>query len=197
MTEDHEHELRKWEAERKEYLECLKHYNNLQVKSFEATINFAISAIKYLIIINGGAAISCITLIGNAIRNSTESNSILVVELSQPMTYFLLGIFFATFAGMVAYLAQYFFSEVNSYNYPVEESEERSKYNETNGHIANRSQILGISLQILGIVSALASIILFVVGVCDSQSVLQGYITEIDNKLPLSGERTPSSPLVE
>ena len=187
MTEDHEHELRKWETKHKEYLEHLKHSNDLQVRSFEATINFAISAIKYLIIINGGAAIACVTLIGNAIRNSTESNANLVVELSQPIFYFLLGISFAVFAGMIAYLAQDFFTQVN---YPVEEFEEQSKYNETNGRIANR-------LQILGIACALASIALFVIGVFDSQSVLQGYITEIDNKLPLLGERIPSSSLVE
>ena len=197
MTEDYEHKFRKWEAERKEYLEHLKHSNDLQVRSFEATINFAISAIKYLIIINGGAAIACVTLIGNAIRNSTESNVNLVVELSQPITYFFLGVSSAVFAGMIAYLAQYFFTQVNSYNYPVEEFEEQSKYNETNGRIANRFQISGILLQILGIVCAFASIALFVAGVLDSQSVLQGYTTEIDNKLPLSGERTPSSPPVE
>ena len=197
MTEDYEHKLRKWEAERKEYLEHLKHSNDLQVRSFEAVINFAISTIKYLIIINGGAAISCVTLIGNAIRNSTESNSALVIELSQPIFYFLLGISSAVFAGMIAYLAQYFFTQVNLHNYPVEGFEERSKYNETNGRIASRFQISGILFQILGIACALASIALFVIGVFDSQSVLQGYITEIDNKLPLSGERIPSSPLVE
>lgn len=164
MTKDYEQKLRKWEAEYKEYL---KHSNDLQVKSFEATINFAISAIKYLIIVNGGAAISCITLIGNAIRNPTESNSVLVVELSQPITHFLLGISSAIFAGMIAYLSQHFFTQSNSYNYSDEESEERSKYNEK----------IGIFFQILGIVFALTSIILFVLGVCDSQSVLQGYIT--------------------
>ena len=177
MTEDYEHKLRKWEAEREEYLEYLKHNNDLQVKSFEATINFAISAIKYLIIVNGGAAISCITLIGNAIRNPTESNSVLVVELSQPITHFLLGISSAIFAGMIAYLSQHFFTQSNSYNYSDEESEERSKYNEKNGCIAKRFQNLGILFQILGIFLALASIILFVLGVFDSQSVLQGYIT--------------------
>ena len=184
MTEDYEHKLRKWEAEHKEYLECLKHNNDLQVRSFESTIQFAISAIKYLIIINGGAAISCVTLIGNAIRNPTDSNSALVIELSQPITYFLSGIFFAVFSGMIAYLAQHFFTQVNSYNYPVEESEERSKYNEKNYRIGN-------CFQILGIIFALASVSLFIAGVFDSQSVLKGYITEIDNKLPLSGECTP------
>ena len=197
MIENYEHELRKWEAKHREYLEHIKYINDSSIKSFESTISFAISAIKYLIVINGGAAIACVTLIGNAIRNSTESNSTLVVELSQPITYFLLGISSATFAGMIAYLSQYFFTEVNLYNCTFEEFEERSKYNETNGHISNFFQILGILCQIVGIVSAVASIILFVVGVFDSQSVLQEYITEIDNKLPLSGECTPSSPLVE
>lgn len=174
MTEDYEQKLRKWEAEYKEYL---KHNNDLQVRSFEATINFAISAIKYLIIVNGGAAISCITLIGNAIRNSTESNSILIVELSKPMTYFLLGISFAIFSGMIAYLSQHFFTQSNSYNYSDEEFEEQSEYNEKNGRIDKRFENLGISFQIFGILLSLASIILFVIGVFDSQSVLQGYIT--------------------
>ena len=120
MIEDSEYELRKWETKYNEYLEYIKHDNNLKLKSFEASINFATSAIKYLIIINGGAAISCITIIGNAIRNSTEFNSNLVVELTQPMTHFLLGVFFATFAGMIAYLAQYFFTQFNLYNDPFE-----------------------------------------------------------------------------
>lgn len=130
MTKDYEYELRKWEAKHKEHLEYLKHDNNLQLKSFEALTNFANSAIKYLVIINGGAAISCITLIGNAIRNSIEFNTNLIVESSQPMAYFLLGIFSATFSGMIAYAAQYFFTQVKLYDYSVEEFEEHSRYNE-------------------------------------------------------------------
>lgn len=157
MTEDYEHELRK-----KEYLESLKYNYDAQIKSFEATIQFAVSAIKSLIIINGGAAIACVTIIGSAIRNPTDANSIIVINFSGPITYFLLGVSFAVLAGMIAYLAQYFFTQFDPSNYPVENGEKRTEYNERNGRIAN-------ILQIMGIIFALASIILFVVGVCSSQ----------------------------
>ena len=181
MTEDYEHELRKREIEYKEYLESLKYNYNAQIKSFEATIQFAVSAIKSLIIINGGAAIACVTIIGSAIRNPTDANSIIVTNFSGPITYFLLGVFFAVFAGIIAYLAQYFFTQFDPSGYPVEEDKKRTEYNKRNGRIAN-------TLQIIGIIFALASIILFVVGVFSSQSVLQGYIIETDNKLPASCE---------
>lgn len=187
MTEDYEHELRKWEIKYKEYLESLKYNYDAKIKSFEATIQFAVSAIKSLIIINGGAAIACVTIIGSAIRNPTDANSIIVINFSGPITYFLLGVFFAVFAGIIAYLAQYFFTQFDPSGYPVEEDKKRTEYNKRNGRIAN-------ILQIMGIIFALASIILFVVGVFSSQSVLQGYIIETDNKLPASCEcATPLS----
>jgi hypothetical protein len=76
---------------------------------FKSVIATAKVAIKSLLMINGGAAVALLALIGHLA--TTLSHGIAIQALAVPLAYFVSGVWFAaTFAGLVA-LSQKLFAE--------------------------------------------------------------------------------------
>ncbi len=73
-------------------------------KEFDAVISFAQTALKVPILINGGAAIAILALIGN-----TWSKNSITTNLAGSLLFFSIGVLVAAIGSGAAYIAQLFF----------------------------------------------------------------------------------------
>lgn len=96
------------------------------------------SAIKSVIIINGGGVIALLTFLGDTWKDNCEKSSMLAAGLIVPMNFFIIGIFCGISACGIAYFSQKRFTFYN-----------------------NRS---GIFLMIVAIALTLLGLILFAMG---------------------------------
>lgn len=85
---------------------------SVKSKEFDAVISFARTALKIPILINGGAAIAILALIGNTwgknIGNTWGKNSI-TTDLAGSLLFFSIGVFVAAVSTGVSYLTQFLF----------------------------------------------------------------------------------------
>ncbi len=77
---------------------------SVKSKEFDAVISFAQTALKIPILINGGAAIAILALMGN-----TWSESSITTDLAGSLLLFSIGVFMAAISTGVLYLTQYLF----------------------------------------------------------------------------------------
>ena len=73
---------------------------------FEAAVEFAILAIRTLILINGAAVIALLTFVGQVWANDQHNGSAMAHILFWPLLCFLIGLVMAVLTTMLAYLTQ-------------------------------------------------------------------------------------------
>lgn len=129
-------EQRKWDA---------------AIASTRETIVFGRSVVAALLAINGGAAAGLLTLLGYTIA-SKNKNDHLFESIFIGIEYFIIGIVFATITSMLSYMSQWFFSSF-SFKLVVDENS------------GNILRILEYIFQTIAVISAIAALTMFCLGV--------------------------------
>lgn len=93
---DHEIALRKYESR-------LEHWKNAKIEMTRAVAGFAQSAIRTLVLINGGALLALLTFLGRL----ADSQPALASQFSAPMIHFSFGLVASCMVAMVAYAVQF------------------------------------------------------------------------------------------
>lgn len=73
---------------------------------FEAAVEFAILAIRTLILINGAAVIALLTFVGQVWANDQHNGSAMAHILFWPLLFFLTGLILAVITCLLAYITQ-------------------------------------------------------------------------------------------
>lgn len=73
---------------------------------FEAAVEFAILAIRTLILINGAAVIALLTFVGQVWANDQQNGSAMAHTLFWPLLFFLAGLILAVITCLLAYITQ-------------------------------------------------------------------------------------------
>ncbi|MDE1967506.1 MAG: hypothetical protein KGI92_01250 [Alphaproteobacteria bacterium] len=134
-VENHKYELR-------HHLEQWKAARASDLISFRAVIDFANSAIKLLVLVNGGAVIAILTFLGNLVAKQ-DSDTAVVGASGFAITYFVVGLAAAVTAAAAAYLSQVCFTELST---------------------EKRKKGWGNLFRAIGLATALVSLICFSVG---------------------------------
>ncbi len=71
-------------------------------ETYKSLMLYGNNAIRYVLLINGGAIIALLTFLGNLLKNSNTQ-----IDMAWPMGLFLLGIVFGGLANMSAYFTQF------------------------------------------------------------------------------------------
>jgi hypothetical protein len=110
-----------------------------------AAIDFALSAIRGLLLINGGAIVALLAFLSNVWTNDASGARELAINLKLPLSYFMAGVFASVLTAMLSYLGQR----------AINESWYRITWEQNwTAHI-----LVG-----LGLIAALASLIMFGIG---------------------------------
>ena len=70
-------------------------------ETYKSLMLFGNNAVKFVLLVNGGAIIALLTFLGNFLKNNQVT-----VDMAWPMGCFLLGIVVGGFANITAYLTQ-------------------------------------------------------------------------------------------
>jgi uncharacterized membrane protein len=73
---------------------------------FEAAVEFAVLAIRTLVLVNGAAVIALLTFVGQVWANDQHNGSAMAHILFWPLMFFLLGLVLAVVTTLLAYLTQ-------------------------------------------------------------------------------------------
>ena len=73
---------------------------------FEAAVEFAVLALRTLVLVNGAAVIALLTFVGQVWANDQHNGSSMAHILFWPLMLFLLGLIFAVVAIILAYITQ-------------------------------------------------------------------------------------------
>ncbi|MES2473892.1 MAG: hypothetical protein V4601_13755 [Pseudomonadota bacterium] len=73
---------------------------------FEAAVEFAITAIKTLVMVNGAAVIALLTFVGQVWANDQHNGSAMAHILFWPLLFFLTGLIMAVLTCLLAYITQ-------------------------------------------------------------------------------------------
>ena len=119
---------------------------SLKSKEFDAVISLAQTALKSSILINGGAAIAILALMGN-----TWSENSITADLAESLLFFSIGVLLAVISSGAAYLSQILFLRVFG---------EEDKTTEGRGK----------KLQLISIILVIVSYILFTFGALEARS---------------------------
>ena len=139
MSNEQQIELLKLECSKD--LELFKGYYELQRINTKGTLDFALVAIRALILVNGAAVLALLTFLGNKTEASPASGSMLVCAL----WFFLGGVGFGLAITILAYLSQ-----LSHTHDPA-----------SDGH---RESVKGKWLRIAGIFLCVCSLISFIIG---------------------------------
>jgi hypothetical protein len=94
---------------------ALAHYNwqkDSSLEMFRSVINAGQSALKAAMIMNGGAAVALLALLGHAASDASTKS--LVAKLAFPLFLFVLGVLFSGVATGVNYVSQGLYSRRNT-----------------------------------------------------------------------------------
>ena len=87
---------------------------------FEAAVEFAILAIRTLILVNGAAVIALLTFVGQVWANDQHNGSNMAHILFWPLLCFLIGLVMAVITTLLAYLTQMITTERGKGTIPPE-----------------------------------------------------------------------------
>jgi len=73
---------------------------------FEAAVEFAVLAIRTLVLVNGAAVIALLTFVGQVWANDQHNGSAMAHILFWPLMFFLSGLVLAVITTLLAYLTQ-------------------------------------------------------------------------------------------
>ena len=100
MVDNNNPDFEKWKVE-----------NIWRTESLKAIVQFATLTIRSLIIINGGAVVVLMALLGSLWGVNENSAIDLAKNLALPFGYFISGLIAGVLTGAFSYLAQVFFTE--------------------------------------------------------------------------------------
>lgn len=100
-----EQNLEQWRAEWQTSLERSKAQNQSTIEMFRATISFGSTSLKTVLIINGGAIMVLMALMGQLLAREDVQVE-LIAQLALSMQWFLSGLIAAVFAPGAAYVSQ-------------------------------------------------------------------------------------------
>jgi hypothetical protein len=78
----------------------------LQEHMFQAAVEFAITAIRTLVLVNGAAVISLLTFVGQVWAHDQQNGSAMAHILFWPLLLFLAGLVLAVATNLLAYFTQ-------------------------------------------------------------------------------------------
>ncbi len=103
-------EVERYKGELQQQLETYKGDLNRYVAetqvSSRATIDFALAAIRGLVLINGGAVVAILAFLSNLWTQDNASAKVLAAGLQTPMALFVAGAGLGTLTAMLSYCAQ-------------------------------------------------------------------------------------------
>jgi hypothetical protein len=117
---------------------------------FEAAVEFAILAIRTLILINGAAVIALLTFVGQVWANDQHTGSAMAKVLFWPLLFFLIGVIMAVTTTLLAYITQMLTTEHGRGAIPV---------------ISKRVRIFAILSALLSLMSFTAGAVMTAVGI--------------------------------
>ena len=117
---------------------------------FEAAVEFAILAIRTLILINGAAVIALLTFVGQVWANDQHNGSAMAHILFWPLLFFLIGVIMAVTTTLLAYITQMLTTEHGRGTIPA---------------ISKRVRIFAILSAVLSLMSFTAGAVTTAVGI--------------------------------
>jgi heme/copper-type cytochrome/quinol oxidase subunit 3 len=117
---------------------------------FQAAVEFAILAIRTLILINGAAVIALLTFVGQVWANDQHNGSAMAKILFWPLLFFLTGLILAVVTCLLAYLTQMITTERGGGSIPP---------------ASKRLRLVAIMTSVLSITSFTAGAVLTATGV--------------------------------
>ncbi|EMF5054508.1 MULTISPECIES: hypothetical protein [Serratia] len=139
-----EESLERLKATNQAHIEHMKLIASANLESFRSVISTGANASKSCMLVNGGAAIALLAFVGNIWSKDTAAAA--VTELAYGVLFFCFGVLCAAVCTGITYLAQYCYSNVDIGN----DNDEKSGW-----------KIAGGGFNIVAILSAIASLILF------------------------------------
>jgi len=126
-------------------------HNWHQEETYKSLMLYGNNALKFVLLINGGAVIALLTFLGNLLKNNSHN---IEINMSWSMGCFLLGIIIGGIANLTAYYAQL------------------KLYNESIGNIKDTTHMRWVYIT-LGLV--IFGILLFMIGSILTLNELQAY----------------------
>lgn len=170
MAEEEDLETRKWlfEIQQRAAERAYDNNNEFVRGSNEAAINNANYALRTLVLINGGAAVAILAFIGSLVSGSDTFGSHLT-ELASPLMWFAWGVALATIGVGLAYVT----------NYCITGSAAHKTYHNEHPFVretkaSKRWFWAGTVFQILAMAAAIASLVMFVLGMYEIRAAILG-----------------------
>src|SRR5690242_4457345 len=120
MTLDEERELAvhkaQLERETKKYEADLRVWSEAKSVMARATVEFGITCIRALVLINGGAIIAILTFLGSLWGRDSSAARKVAEGAGGALSVFVAGLGIAILTGFLAYLSQLIFAEMKSGN---------------------------------------------------------------------------------
>jgi hypothetical protein len=136
-------------------------------KTDEATIKSAEGVIKILLLINGGAAVSLLTFVGSFASKDPLKTTAKLDAVAGSLVWFALGVVSAAVIAVFAYATHY--SHVRT-AYTLQRTWEHPYILDST--LSKRWKCVGRISHIFAMLAALASLILFAVGICDVRDAI-------------------------
>lgn len=109
LTDQQPSEYQKWVHEQKKHDAEYAHSRDDEAwhKANEATVNSGNLALRTVVLINGGAAVTVLTFIGGLVRDGKLPIGAPLAQITSPLLWFAIGVAIATVAMGFGYLANY------------------------------------------------------------------------------------------
>jgi hypothetical protein len=117
---------------------------------FQAAVEFAITGIRTLVLVNGAAVISLLTFVGQVWANDQRNGSAMAHILFWPLLLFLTGLVLAVTTTLLAYVTQMITTETGAATIPA---------------AARRVRVGAIACSVLSLVAFTAAAILTALGI--------------------------------
>ena len=110
---DLQKQVEHYKASSSQGLEHWKAAREVDRIAYRAIVDFAISAIKLLVLVNGGAVLATLTFLGNLVTRSSEFHSSAVNAVALTIKSFAVGLMAGLVAAAASYVAQVCFFELS------------------------------------------------------------------------------------
>ena len=157
--QDPEYQKRKWEADLAHWRAKVDASLQSQLAMFSGIIEFAVVAIKGIVLVNGAAAIAVLAFLGSIWAGNAKEGREAAIKLAPALEWFVWGVGLGVLTAGLAYLAQVAILEL-----PQPED----------GKGKNWASIIGGPLRLGAIVAGFAGIVMFFGGADRAITVFMG-----------------------
>ena len=157
--QDPEYRGRKWEADLEHWRVSADWEIRQQVGMFRSVVDFALVALKGVVLVNGAATLAILAFVGSIWTGKAEEGQKIATQLTPALEFFVWGAGFGVLAAGLAYLTQVAFLEL-------------PRGNDANG--LNWALIVGIPLRVGAVAVTITGIIMFGMGAQRAFNVFTG-----------------------